>query len=315
MEDLKVSAVVLKEKKMIEVMFGESEAGSMKCAKSRKTVISGEAGPTAVFGNADLLPPREAWIPIPGHAGEVICLAYMLDIGNIRETFDSEYRQELILSMYLQSGCDNSQEFREELKEGIKRNIREYRRLMDFIQKGEQVRIWYSRTPYSLCGLYWLCRQMNGMENEVYAVEMPEYTVRSDGVIVVHHSWGNVEAEKFSSFLKYQRRLSEAERRMFGCKWTELSEDNSPLRAVVNGELVGVPEDFYDFLILREITETPVKEARLIGDILGKYPLQVGDWWYASRIEQIIREGRIEVFQDSEQKYTRMIRKTRGDCI
>ena len=32
MEDLKVSAVVLKEKKMIEVMFGESEAGSMKCA-------------------------------------------------------------------------------------------------------------------------------------------------------------------------------------------------------------------------------------------------------------------------------------------
>ena len=53
MEDLKVSAVVLKEKKMIEVMFGESEAGSMKCAKSRKTVISGEAGPTAVFGNAD----------------------------------------------------------------------------------------------------------------------------------------------------------------------------------------------------------------------------------------------------------------------
>jgi hypothetical protein len=83
----------------------------------------------------------------------------------------------------------------------------------------------------------------------------------------------------------------------------------------VNGELVGVPEDFYDFLILREITETPVKEARLIGDILGKYPLQVGDWWYAFRIEQIIREGRIEVFQDSEQKYTRMIRKTRGDCI
>ncbi|MEY8426403.1 DUF3658 domain-containing protein [Lachnospiraceae bacterium 46-15] len=292
---------------MIEVMFGESEAGAMKCAKSRKAIISGEDGPTAVFGNADLLPSREAWIPIPGHAGEVICLAYMLDIGDIRETFDSKYRQELILSMYLQSGWNDSQEYINELREGIQRNIREYCRLLDFIQKGEQVRIWYSQTPYSLCGLYWLCRQMNGMENEVYAVEMPSYTERSDGVIVVHHSWGNVEAEKFSSFLKYQRRLSEAERRMLGCKWTELLEDNSPLRAVVNGELVGVPEDFYDFLILREITETPVKEARLIGDILGKYPLQVGDCWYASRIEQMIKDGRIKVVQGSEQKYTQML--------
>lgn len=47
---------------------------------------------------------------------------------------------------------------------------------------------------------------------------------------------------------------------MLGSKWMELTEDNSPLRAVVNGELVGVPEDFYDFLILREITEAPVKK-------------------------------------------------------
>lgn len=290
---------------MIEVMFGESEAGSMKCAKSRKAVISGEDGPTAIFGNAALLPPREAWIPIPGHAGEVVCLAYMLDVGDIREEFDSAYRQELILSMYLQSGWNSSKRFRQELTEGIRRNIREYRRLMEFMENGEPVRIWYSQTPYSLCGLYWLCSRMDGQE--VYAVEMPPYTECSDGVIITHHSWGNVEAEKFSTFLKYQRRLSANERRMLGSKWMELTEDNSPLRAVVNGELVGVPEDFYDFLILREITEAPVKEARLIGDILGKYPLQVGDWWYAFRIEQMIRAGKIRVLQDAKQKYTRMI--------
>ena len=292
---------------MIEVMFGESETGSMKCAKSRKAVISGEDGPTAIFGNAALLPPREAWIPIPGHAGEVVCLAYMLDVGDIREEFDSAYRQELILSMYLQSGWNSSKRFRQELTEGIRRNIREYRRLMEFMENGEPVRIWYSQTPYSLCGLYWQCSRMDGQEHEVYAVEMPPYTECSDGVIITHHSWGNVEAEKFSTFLKYQRRLSANERRMLGSKWMELTEDNSPLRAVVNGELVGVPEDFYDFLILREITEAPVKEARLIGDILGKYPLQVGDWWYAFRIEQMIRAGKIRVLQDAKQKYTRMI--------
>lgn len=185
---------------MIEVMFGESEAGSMKCAKSRKAVISGEDGPTAIFGNAALLPPREAWIPIPGHAGEVVCLAYMLDVGDIREEFDSAYRQELILSMYLQSGWNSSKRFRQELTEGIRRNIREYRRLMEFMENGEPVRIWYSQTPYSLCGLYWLCSRMDGQEQEVYAVEMPPYTECSDGVIITHHSWGNVEAENSVPF-------------------------------------------------------------------------------------------------------------------
>ena len=59
---------------MIEILFGESEAGSMKCAKSRKKIEKANDGPTAVFGNPDLLPERKDWIPIYGTSAEVICL-------------------------------------------------------------------------------------------------------------------------------------------------------------------------------------------------------------------------------------------------
>ena len=94
---------------------------------------------------------------------------------------------------------------------------------------------------------------------------------------------------------------------MYATTWNNLQQDNSPLRAVVNGKVTGVPEDFYDFLIWKRITPKPVKEARLIGDILGNEQLGVGDWWYAKRIEYHIQTGKIKVVEDSENHYARTI--------
>lgn len=293
---------------MIEVLFGESEAGSMKCAKSNKKICKASDDPTSVWGDASLLPVRKDWIPIPGNAGEVVCLPFLLDVGNIKKAVDSQYRMDLILSMYTQSGWDNSEEFINELKMGIKRYVKEYERFQSLLLEGQPIRIWYSHAAYSLCGFYWLCSQLCDAENEIYVVELPEYRENTENnTIRKYKSWGEMPAEEFSSFLGLQRELSKNERRMFGQKWMELVEDNSPLRAVIGNEVIGVPESFYDFLILKSITSKPVKEARLIGNILGGYQLCVGDWWYAYRIEEMIKDGRIKVLEDSEQKYTRMI--------
>ena len=84
-------------------------------------------------------------------------------------------------------------------------------------------------------------------------------------------------------------------------------EDNSPLRAMVNGRLVGVQEDFYDFAIWKKLTKEPIKEARLIGNILGNYQLSVSDWWFATRIEHFIRQEKIRIVEDSEDAYARLI--------
>lgn len=70
---------------------------------------------------------------------------------------------------------------------------------------------------------------------------------------------------------------------------------------------LGVAEDFYDFLIWKELTNKPIKEARLIGNIMGKYPVSKSDWWYAKRINDFIAEGKIKVAEDSEIRYARLI--------
>ena len=122
-----------------------------------------------------------------------------------------------------------------------------------------------------------------------------------------YRNWGEIGPEEFAGFLSGERRLSHEEQSMYANAWSCLVEDNSPLRAVINGEMTGVPEDFYDFLIWKRLTGKPVKQARLIGDILGYNPLGVGDWWYAARIQHHILQGRIKVVEDSEKLYARTI--------
>ena len=258
---------------MIEVLFGYSEAESLKVAKPRK------------------------------ESKKVICLGYLLDIGDIQKAPDSAYRQELIASL-----CEPDRQRQEAFRKKLAAyQTVETSRLAEYIEAGEPLRIWYSDSAYARCGLYELCARLCGCENPVSVVKLPEYCVKGQ-TIVSHGSWRNVSAEQFEEFLPRQRELTRNEIRMFASEWRELVEDNSPLRALINGRLMGVPEDFYDFLIWKRLGETPVKEGRLIGDLIGLYRMDVGDYWYAARIEHYIREGRIQVTEEAEQMYQRMIR-------
>lgn len=218
--------------------------------------------------------PFSGWIE--GTSEEVICLGFMMDIGNIKESMDSSYRRELIYSMYAQNQWGQDEELEEELKNVGDVYIKELKRLKNYLDLGEPVRIWYSDAPYSRCGLYSLCQMLKDYENAISVVKLPEYVVREKET-TIYQSWCEVSAEEFAGFLPYEKSLSKEEVRMYAALWSELVEDNSPLRAVVNGRVIGVPEDFYDFLIWKRLKNVPVKEARLIGDILGHTQLGVGD--------------------------------------
>ena len=129
---------------MIEIMFGESEAGSMKMAKRCEDE----------------------------NDEEVICLGFLLDIGNIREPVDSIYRKELIYSMYAQEQWGRDEEMDRELRETGNTYCREMERLLAYLQDGKPVRIWYSDAPYSACGFYHICNELQKYENDVFAVKL-----------------------------------------------------------------------------------------------------------------------------------------------
>ena len=291
---------------MIEVLFAESESASMKVAKS--TIIKVKTdGPTSVWLAGKKKPPkREHMGWIEGTSEEVICLGFMLDIGNIQEETDSQYREKLIYDMYAQEQRGKNLKIDVELRNLAKAYVREMQRLKEYLEKGETIRIWYSDAAYSACGFYHLCSILSKYENPLRIVKLPEHVVYGN-VIISCKNWGEIAAEEFAGFLHCERELRKEEVRMYQSMWNELREDNSPLRASLNGKIVGVPEDFYDFLIWKILTKTPIKEARLIGDILGKYPVNMRSSWYAKRINYLITQGTIKVVEDSENSYARLI--------
>ena len=160
---------------MIEVLFGESEAASMKAAKN-KIVIGGADGPTAVWIAGKKRPPeRGSFEWIEGTGEEVVCLGFLLDIGDIRMRTDSSYRKDLIYSMYAQEQWGRDDEVDEELRNAGECYCMELKRLERFLEEGEAVRIWYSKAPYSLCGFYFLCSILKEYGNEIRAVKLPEH--------------------------------------------------------------------------------------------------------------------------------------------
>ena len=112
---------------MVEILFGDSESGSMKVAKCKNAVEkrTGEV------------------IWIPGSSDEVICLGFLLDVGDIKEPVDSTYRKKLLDSVFHHDFCGDSY-------------CKELKRLESFLREGQAVRIWYSDAPYSRCGYYFV---------------------------------------------------------------------------------------------------------------------------------------------------------------
>ncbi len=215
---------------MIEVLFAESEAASMKVAKNT-IVIAKADGPTSIWMAGKKRPPeREKGAWIEGTPDEVICLGFMLDIGNIKEEIDSEYRKKLIYSMYAQEQWGRDETTDAELQKAGNCYCNEVQRLHNYLRDGESIRIWYSEAPYSMCGFYYLCSILRNYKNKIHAVRLPRYKIISNG-IVSYQNWGEVAAEEFAGFLNLEKELSEEEITMYSILWNTLREDNSPLRS------------------------------------------------------------------------------------
>ena len=250
---------------MIEVLFGESEAGAMKMAKNyRKPDF--DNGRTAYFGkkpSKDELDKMFDGKAVGGNSSEVICIPFMLDIGDINVSIEDEYRKKLIFDMYTINGMvDNST--LEYLEDAWKRYLNEIERLKDYANQGETIRLWYSDAPYSVCGFYYVCNILREYNCKTYTIKLPQYMQLSDNTMQFYTSWGETGAGKFYKFLPLEKELSSCEIQFFTSNWVELKEEKSTLRAAVNGKVIGVPEDFYDHLIRKEIPDGEFIMARLI---------------------------------------------------
>lgn len=296
---------------MIEVMFGESEGGAMKVAKNyrKPDFDSGAIGWIGKKPSKEEFDKMFAGEAVDGKSTDVVCIPFILDIGDITVPIDSEYRKNLIFDLYTINGYGDENTLKS-LDDTWDKYLKEIQRLKNYATQEECIRLWYSDAPYSLCGFYYVCNLLRQHDCKVSAIKLPPHIQLSDHEIQFNTSWGEIAAGKYYQYLPLEKVLSPCEIRSFASKWIELQEDKSTLRAVVNGKVIGVPEDFYDFIIKKELPVDEFVMASLIGNIFGKYALGIGDYWYAKRINKMIELGELIVVKKQKEIYRQVLKKT-----
>lgn len=318
---------------MLEVLFSDSAAGSLKTAIGRRSTPDASSdciGIVATDANGQSLCPEELaqlrretqeklrrqWadaVPLEGSPQDILPFSLSLSIGPIDEDGIGPLRENVLeqLLCIFPEGRQAAAEI-----------VRAAQRALDTLlarAPHEPVRFWTDRTPDAACGLGWALEQLRplGLEQlDLRVVDLsrlcaegePPFGGRCAGEISPHE-WG---------WLARQTRPLSADRaEALAQHWCTLRQEDAPLRAMLNGTLVSAAIDLYDpYLraVLDELDDT-FQEAVLIGRTLAKFPLGFGDAWLALRVEQWVADGALEAVTRPDPDgpaYHRLLRKTEG---
>lgn len=293
---------------MLEVVFSDSAKGAMKVAKNynKKNMLGGAIGYIGKKPSKNELEKKFEGEAIGGSSKDVVCIGFNLDIGDIASGINSEERKNEFIKVFGSLNFEDN-----EIEQFFNSQREDFEKLLITAKNGEHIRIWKSNTPFSACAFAFLCDTLLNIECKINIISLPEYWQTSDNTIQSYVDWTEISPGQLYRFLPFERKMTNIEKRLQSNLWNELKAENAPLRALVNGKLISVPEDFYDHIIIKNIPDQEFVMARLIGTILGKYPLGVGDGWYALRIKKMIAENKLEIVadNDSSHPYGKILRK------
>ena len=297
---------------MLELCFSQSARGGLRCAQhcggGRKVfgvIVGRDDGRPATRkeirqAQKQAQQKREALdreaIPLGGTAADVLGLSLGLEMGDIREPL-GEARRELLRRWYDGNDEAADQDWQETLESADR---------LRACGTGDAVRIWVDHTPSSACGLLHAASILEKTGAAVSVVSLPHW--REEGKAVVsYQGWGEVEPELFGHFLSREEPVPPLILGVMASRWRELQQENAPLRAVVNGRVRSVGEDFYDDLIRRNLPEGRTKIANIIGDVLGRERPGIGDVWLAERIRWMLSTGELRMVREDPERFYRSV--------
>lgn len=223
---------------------------------------------------------------------DILCLEFHLDIGYLESGIDSKYRIELPDRLMLE-GC-----FIKPPETGFtdtgKTNLKNWATLKGRLQHKEPVRVWYSEAPHALCGFYHLCTLLQNYSNDVFVMKAPAAERAEDGWRF-SSGWGSVPQDTLGEYFTLSQKLEKQEIQLYAARWEKLAQENAPLRAVIDGVVHSVGENYYNHFIEQQIPDKPIKESLLIMNTLAAYPLGIYDFWLELRIQKMIDDGKLIV--------------------
>ena len=318
---------------MLQLCFGDSIKGSLVCAPHIGNTIGGA---TAVVISTDkpletplqkaafavyrtLAAPfykrraqkqearrRAETVPVDYEPNDVVALLGDLNEGPIAGDLMSDARKEFVRAWLCFSPHGDEAETDADVEQYWQASQKDLQTLLTRANAGEPVRIWCDHTPGAQCGLYAAAALLEDAPCEITVVQPPELETK-DGV-TRRATLGERGPTEMGALLKYERPLSAADRHAMAAHWRKSQQENTPLRATVDGELRSVPEDFYDETILSKAPAGDFVLVQLIGLVLAECNLGIGDQLVYHRIEQMKKDGKFQHVQTRKGPYREIIR-------
>lgn len=297
---------------MLEIVFSEGAAGGLAAAIGKKRSAKGGAG---AFAGGEVKMANLGQPALAESRTDICSFPLYLGFGEIDEPGIGPLRERAVAALmgtYPKEGEAAARQMLKTARASLDK-------LLARTKQGEALRIWASGTPDDACGLCWLMEQLAPILSEkleIALVFLPAFCQEPDGTAVLYSGWAECPAQEWSRMAELGQKLPLALCRAMAACWQQLRAQNAPLRAVLNGQPVSVQQDFYDFLILRELEAEPEEfsAAHFIGKLLGKYRLGLCDAFFALRLEQLVREGILQEVSSpalGAPVYHRVLRKAR----
>lgn len=288
---------------MIELIFGNSAAGCLSCAKSMKH--GQEIKDTYLLRRDDGWSTTTHWpgLSLDGSPEDVAPLWQSLDIGALD---NAETREGTRLSV-LKTLYGDSPGVAEEIA-GLNRKTLD--RLEKTRETLEPIRVWLSENdPAEVCGFLFICHFFRESSVPLSAVFVSRKTV-FEGKARQYLSTGEVFPEDFGILAQLEEPVNPIQQEACAALWEQLVKENAPLRAVVNGRVMSVREDFYDAVLRANIPDGDFLTAVAIGRTLLRVK-GVSAQWLFMRLQAMADAGDLEEVAPSkdENPYSGVMRR------
>ena len=162
------------------------------------------------------------------------------------------------------------------------------------------MRAWLSSCdPAEVCGFLFLCKLAGQAEFPLAAVDVCG-AEGADGRRIL--SVGEVSPEQLPELCGKEHSVDLQTRLRCAARWQELAAENASVRAFVNGRILGVPTDFYDFALRKFLPEGEFVVAQVLGKALALLP-GVGDQWLWQRLLTMCERGELEIVRLPEKDH------------
>lgn len=172
---------------------------------------------------------------------------------------------------------------------------------------GGRITIWTSNSAHEQVGFRFVLYLLKEKNMNISVMNVTEEFERIFCEKEVTYSLlhtGELSPEQFQTLYEYRsgRVLTDQDRRELEKEWIHLSETRETLRIWTDGEIVHVPEDYYDKVMINKAKELHgkqmerefLKSARVIGEGLGFLDQYVGDLFLEYRLRKLIEAGIFE---------------------